>query len=152
MIFSFFLSLKAGCLPFYNLLHYYDSIFQKLVLCQKVLMYLEVFLWTERKTERFRYDFKEKTKISEISEFTILSLYPSSKTGKSRKFRLPQIMTLIVIQDLKTPIETKTKRFQYDLEQNGKFPRFPSFWFCSVPKIENSEISEDYILIEISTG
>ena len=37
------LILKAGSLLFYNLVHYYDSIFQKLVLCQKVLMYLEVF-------------------------------------------------------------------------------------------------------------
>ena len=63
-------------------------------------------------------------------------------------------MTLIVIQDLKTPkklIELKTKRFQYDLEQNGKFPRFPSFRFCSIPKIENSEISENSLLIQIST-
>ena len=51
MIFS--LTLKAGCLPFYNLIHNYDSIFRKLVLCQLVLMYLEVFLGTERKTERF---------------------------------------------------------------------------------------------------
>ena len=66
------LTLKAGCLPFYNLVHYYDSIFQKLVLCQKVLMYLEVFLWTERKTEKFLYDLKEKIKISEISKFSIL--------------------------------------------------------------------------------
>ena len=58
------------------------------------------------------------------------SLYPRSKTGKSREFRLPRIMTLIVIQDLKTPKksnETKAKMFQYDLEQKGKFPRFPSF-------------------------
>ena len=69
MIFS--LTLKAGCLPFYNLIHNYDSIFRKLVLCQLVLMYLEVFLGTERKTERFRYNFKEKIKISEISEFSI---------------------------------------------------------------------------------
>ena len=54
-------------------------------------------------------------------------------------------MKLIVIQDLKTPkqsTETKTKRFQYDLEQKAKFPRFPSFRFCPIPKIENSEISE----------
>ena len=63
-------------------------------------------------------------------------------------------MTLIVIQYLKAPkksIETKTKRFQYDLEQKGKFPRFPSFRFCSILKIENSEISESSILIQIST-
>ena len=63
-------------------------------------------------------------------------------------------MTLIIIQDLKITkksIETKTKRFQYDLEQKGKFPRFPSFRFCSIPKIENSEISEISLLIQIST-
>ena len=44
-------------------------------------------------------------------------------------------MKLIVIQDLKTPkqsTETKTKRFQYDLEQKAKFPRFPSFRFCPI--------------------
>ena len=63
-------------------------------------------------------------------------------------------MTLIVLQDLKTPkkpIETKTKRLQYDLEQKGKFPRIPSFRFCSILKIENSEISENSILIQILT-
>ena len=43
-----------------------------------------------------------------------------SKIWKSRKFRLPQILILIVTQDLKTPkkrTETKTKRFRYYLEQ-----------------------------------
>ena len=94
------LTLKAGCLPFYNLVHYYDSIFQKLVLCQKVLMYLEVFLWTERKTEKFWYDLKEKLKISEMSKFSIL---PYTQAQKSRKFCWPQIMAMIIIQDLKKP-------------------------------------------------
>ena len=63
-------------------------------------------------------------------------------------------MTLIVIQDLKRQnksIKTKTKRFQYDLEQKGKFPRFRSFRFCSIPKIENSQISESSLLIQILT-
>ena len=63
-------------------------------------------------------------------------------------------MTLIAIQDLKTPkksIEIKTKRFQYDLEQRGEFPTFPSFRFCSIPKIENSEISKNSLLIQILT-
>ena len=146
-------TLKAGCLPFYNLLDYYDSIFQKLALCQKVLMYLEVFLWTGRKTERYQYDLNEKLKFRDFRVFGF-ALYPRSKTRKSRKFRLPWIMTLIVIQYLKAPkksIETKTKRFQYDLEQKGKFPRFPSFRFCSIPKIENSEISETSLLNQILT-
>ena len=61
-------------------------------------------IWTEQKTERFQYDLKEKKKISEISEFWILALYPRSKTRKSWKFRLARILTMIVIQDLKTPI------------------------------------------------
>ena len=29
-----------------------------------------------------------------------------------------------------------------------QFPRFPSFRFCPIPKIENSEISESFILIK----
>ena len=28
-----------------------------------------------------------------------------------------------------------------------KLPRFPSFWFCPILKIENSEISESYLLL-----
>ena len=39
--------------------------------------------------------------------------------------------------------ERKTERFRYDFKQTKKkFPRFPSFWFCPIPKIKNSEISE----------
>ena len=103
----------------------------------------KVLIWFKRKTKNFR-DFR-------VFDF---ALYPRSKARKSRKFRLPRIMTLIVIQDLKRPkksFETKTKRFQYDLEQKEKFPRFPSFGFCSIPKIKNSEILESSILIQILT-
>ena len=94
----------------------------------------KVLVWFKRKKENFR-DFR-------VFDFP---LYPRSQTRKCGKFRLPRIMTLIVIQDLKRPkksIETKNKRFQYYLEQKEIFPRFPSFRFCSIPKIENSEISE----------
>ena len=94
----------------------------------------KVLVWFKRKKENFR-DFR-------VFDFP---QYPRSQTRKCRKFRLPRIMTLIVIQDLKRPkksIETKNKRFQYYLERKEIFPRFPSFRFCSIPKIENSEISE----------
>ena len=104
---------------------------------------LIVSIWFKRKKKNFRD--------SQVFDF---SLYPRSKTGKSREFRLPRIMTLIVIQDLKTPkksTETKVKMFQYHLEQKGKFPRFPSFWFSPIPKIENSEISEISLLLQILT-
>ena len=85
-IFQTSLTLKAGCLPFYNLVHYYDSIFQKLVLCRKVLIYVVVFLWAEQKTERFWYDLKEKRKISEISEFSILPYTQDRKLGNLGNF------------------------------------------------------------------
>ena len=49
-------------------------------------MYLEVFLLTERKTERFRYDLKEKIKISEISEFSILPYTQDRKLGNLENF------------------------------------------------------------------
>ena len=51
-----------------------------------VLMYLEVFLSTERKTERFRYDLKEKINISEISEFSILPYIQDRKLGNLGNF------------------------------------------------------------------
>ena len=63
-------------------------------------------------------------------------------------------MTLFEIQDLKTPkksTKTRTKRFQYDLEQKGKFPRFPSFQFFPISKIENLEISKISLLLQILT-
>ena len=48
-------------------------------------MYLEVILWTERKTEKFRYDLKEKRKISEISECSILPYTQDRKLGNLGK-------------------------------------------------------------------
>ena len=48
-------------------------------------MYLEVILWTERKTEKFRYDLKEKRKISEISESSILPYTQDRKLGNLGK-------------------------------------------------------------------
>ena len=34
-------------------------------------------------------------------------------------------------------------------EKKREFPRFPSFRFCPIPKIENSEISESFLLLQI---
>ena len=105
----------------------------------------KVPIWFKRKNKNFR-DFQ-------VFDF---ALYPKLKTRKSRKFCLSRILTLIVTQDLKTPkkwTETKTKRFRYDLEQQQqkKFPRFPSFRFCPIPKIENLEILELFLLLQILT-
>ena len=134
-----------------------------------------------------------KKKSKDFWDFWVFkfSLYRRSKTQKSRKFRLPQIMILSAYQDLKTPKKSiytkakkvaiwfrtkrkifeiskfsillctqnrklgnlgkfsfnwnfhslKSKRMRYGSRKKKlKFPRFPSFWFCSITKIENSEI------------
>ena len=108
----------------------------------------KVLIWFKRKKKNFR-DFR-------VFDF---ALYPRSKTRKSRKF----FFTLNYGTDYNSRFENtkkvnwdKTERFQYDLEQKGKFPRFKfprflSFWFCSIPKIENSEVSENSLLIQILT-
>ena len=103
----------------------------------------KVLIWFKRKNKNFR-DFQ-------VFDF---ALYPRSKTRKSRKF----FFTLNYDTDYNSRFENtkkvnwdKTERFQYDLEQKGKFPRFLSFWFCSIPKIENSEVSENSLLIQILT-
>ena len=100
-------------------------------------------MWTERKTERFRYELKAKNENSWDFRVFDFDLYPKSKTRKSREFCLPWIVTLVVTQDSKTPkkwVEIKTKRFRYDLEQKRKLLTFPNFRFRPIPKIENSEI------------
>ena len=136
MIFQISLTLKAGCLPFHNLLHYYDSIFQKLVLYQKILMYLEDF-YELSKNWKVPIWFKRKNKNLRDFQVFDFALYPRSKTRKSRKFCLPRVLALVLIQGLKTSrkwTETKTKRFIYDLEQNQIFSVFSSFRFCPIPK------------------
>ena len=36
----------------------------------------------------------------------------------------------------------------FNEKKKKKFPKFPSFRFCPIPKIENSEISESFILLK----
>ena len=42
--------------------------------------------------------------------------------------------------------KTKKATIWFKKKKKRKFPRFPSFQFCSLPKIENSEISEISLL------
>ena len=47
---------------------------------------------------------------------------------------------------------TSNKKCNFKIKFNNKkqkFPRFPSFRFYSTPKIENSEISESFILLQL---
>ena len=46
----------------------------------------------------------------------------------------------------------KTNRSWYGLRKKKIFfSRFPSFWFCPIPKIENLEISEIWLFFQILT-
>ena len=61
---------------------------------------------------------------------------------------------MVVTQYSDTPkkwTEAKTERFRYDLEEKRKFPRFPSFQFCPLPKIQISKFSEISFLLQILT-
>ena len=85
--------------------------------------------WTETKTESSRYVTKGKNK-----HFWVFRVFDFCSITKIEILEI-KILTLVVTQDLKTTkkwTETKTKRFQYDLEEKWKFQRFPNFRFETV--------------------
>ena len=48
------------------------------------------------------------------------------------------------------PQKKKTLTFMTRFEKKKcPFPRFPSFRFCPIPKMENSEISESFLLLKL---
>ena len=82
-----------------------------------------------------------------------LALYPKSKTRKiSESFLLLKCLVLYETQSLKTDWKMtpkkKTLTFSCGLcREKCQFPRIPSVRFCLIPKIENSEISESFLLL-----
>ena len=76
---------------------------------------------------RFRFWFKRKKK--NFWDFWVFdfALYPRSKTRKSRKFGLPQILTLLEIQDLKAPKNLWIYKCRYNLEQKKKISEVSEF-------------------------
>ena len=99
------------------------------------------------KTKRSRYRFREKKENFRGFWVFDFALYPFCLFFK--------ILTVAIAQDLKTTkiwTERKTERLQYELKEKEKFPLFPSFRFCSIPKIENSEISEILFTSNFDTG
>ena len=76
-------------------------------------------IWTERKTESFKYDLKEKVKVSEISEFSIL---PYTQVRKSSS----EISTISFNSNFDTGCNTKISEifeflvFPYTQNPNSK--------------------------------
>ena len=65
--------------------------------------------------------------------------------------RLTQFLVAYETEDLKTRkyLRKKTTTLQCGLiRKKYQFPRFPSFRFCPIPKIENSEILLSFILLQ----
>ena len=83
-----------------------------------------------------------------------MTLYLKSKTRNLQKFSFTSKFYTDFNSRFKSPknkLRQKLKRFQYDLEGKWKFSRFPSFRFYPILKIENSEITEIYLLLQILT-
>ena len=97
---------------------------------------------------------QEEVKISEVSEFSILSYTQNQQLGNLGKCSFTSNFDSscnLRFRNDKNELRQKLKGQDMLLEQKRKFLRFPSFRFCPIPKIENSEISESFLLLQIST-
>ena len=95
---------------------------------------------------------KEKNKMPEVSEFSVLPYIQNQKIGNLGKC----FLTLKFDSCCNLSSETAKMNWVKNLKvkkwikkKEIKFPRFPSFRFCSIPKIENLEISESVALLQI---
>ena len=97
---------------------------------------------------------EEKQKIPEIAEFSILSYTQNQKLGNLRKcsfnWNFESSCNLRFRND-KNELRQNLKVIKWIKKKKRKLPRFPSFRFCSIPKIENSEISKSVLLLQILT-
>ena len=97
---------------------------------------------------------KEKNKISEVSEFLILSYTQNRKLGNLGECSFISnfdICCNIRFRNDKNELRQKLNFIKWIKKKKGKRPRFPSFRFCSIPKIENMEILESVLLLQILT-
>ena len=97
---------------------------------------------------------EEKYKISEASEFSILPYTQNWKLGNLGKCSFTSNFDSscnLRFRNNKNELRQKLKVIKWIEKKKIKLPRFPSFRFCSIPKIENSEIWESVLLLQIFT-
>ena len=86
---------------------------------------------------------EEKNKISEVSEFSILPYTQNQNLGDLGKCsftsNFDSCYNLRFRKD-KNELRQKLKVIKWIKKKKRKLPRFPNFRFCSIHKIENSEI------------
>ena len=97
---------------------------------------------------------EEKKKISEISEFSILPYTQNRKLGNLGKCSFTSNFDSscnLRFRNDKNELRQKLKVIKWIKKNKRKPWRFPSFRFCSLRKIENSEISQSVLLLQILT-
>ena len=97
---------------------------------------------------------EEKKKISEVSKFSILPYTQNRKLGDLGKCSFTSDFDSccnLRFRNDKNELRQKRKVIKGIKKKERELPRFPSFRFCSIPKIENSEISESVLLLQIFT-
>ena len=97
---------------------------------------------------------EEKKKISEISEFSILSYTQNRKLGNLGKCSFTsnfESCCNLRFRNDKNELRQKRKVIKWIKKKKRKLPRFPSFRFCSIYKIKNQEISKGVLLLQILT-
>ena len=97
---------------------------------------------------------EEKKKISEMSEFLIL---PYTQNWKLRNLGKGSFTSNfdssynLRFRNDKNELSQKLKVIKWIKKEKRNFLRSLSFQFCSIPIIENSEISESVLLLQILT-
>ena len=95
-----------------------------------------------------------KKKIPDISKFSILPYIQNRKLGNLGKCSFTSNFDSccnLRFRNDKNKLRQKRKVIKGIKKKERELPRFPSFRFCSVPKIENSKISESVVLLQIMT-
>ena len=96
---------------------------------------------------------KKKCPFPRFPSFWFCPIPKIKNSEISESFLLLKFLALYETQNLKTDWKMTPKKkaltFSCGLRREKcQFPRFPSFPFCSIPKIENSEISESFLLLK----
>ena len=97
---------------------------------------------------------EEKKKISEMSEFSILPYTQNWKLRNLGKCSFTSNFDSsynLRFRNDKNELSQKLKVIKWTKKKKRNFLRSLSFQFCSIPKIENSEISESVPLLQILT-
>ena len=96
---------------------------------------------------------REKCQFPRFPSFPFCSIPKIENSEISENFLLLKYLVVYETQNLKTDWKMtpkkKTLTFSCGLRRGKcQFPRFPSFPFCPIPKIENSKISESFLLLK----